>query len=298
MDDKKYYSTVKRVLIIVLALNIVVTLAKGLYGWYTNSLSMISDSIHSFFDSTSNIIGIVGIIIASRPPDIRHPYGHSKYETFASIGVAVLLFITCFEIFQSAIGRFLNPTTPEINIISFLIMGITIAINIGVSVYENRKGHEIKSNILIADSLHTRSDIYVSLAVVLGFFVIQLGYAIADPIIAVIIAILIAKMGIEIIKESSGVLLDKTVVDEEIIKKIVNSNRGVEDSHKIRTRGSASHIYVDLHIILDSCYSLDDAHTIAHEVENSLKTRIPEIKDVVVHLDPCKNQNQEKRTNN
>ncbi len=293
MDDKEYYSTVKRVLIIILALNILVTLAKGVYGWYTNSLSMISDGIHSFFDSTSNVIGIIGIIIASRPPDIQHPYGHNKFETFASIGIAILLFITCFEILQSAIGRFFSPSTPEINLISFLIMGITIAINIGVSVYENRKGHEMKSNILIADSLHTRSDIYVSLAVVLGFFAIQLGYVIADPVIAIIIAILIAKMGIEIIKESSGVLLDKTPIDKEIIKKIVNSNRRVEDCHKIRTRGSASHIYVDLHIILDSCYSLDEAHTIAHEVEDDLKSSIPEIKDVVVHLDPCKNQNQE-----
>ena len=293
MDDKEYYSTVKRVLIIILALNILVTLAKGVYGWYTNSLSMISDGIHSFFDSTSNVIGIIGIIIASRPPDIQHPYGHNKFETFASIGIAILLFITCFEILQSAIGRFLSPSTPEINLISFLIMGITIAINIGVSVYENRKGHEMKSNILIADSLHTRSDIYVSLAVVLGFFAIQLGYVIADPVIAIIISILIAKMGIEIIKESSGVLLDKTPIDKEIIKKIVNSNRRVEDCHKIRTRGSASHIYVDLHIILDSCYSLDEAHTIAHEVEDDLKSSIPEIKDVVVHLDPCKNQNQE-----
>lgn len=293
MDDKEYYSTVKRVLIIILAFNIMVTLAKGIYGWYTNSLSMISDSIHSFFDSTSNVIGIIGIIIASRPPDIQHPYGHNKFETFASIGIAILLFITCFEILQSAINRFLNPVTPEINIISFLIMGITIAINIGVSVYENRKGHEIKSNILISDSLHTRSDIYVSLAVILGFIVIQLGYGVADPIIAIIISILIAKMGIEIIKESSGVLLDKTAIDKEIIKKIVNSNKRVEDCHKIRTRGSASHIYVDLHIILDSCYSLDEAHDIAHEVEDNLKSSIPEIKDVVVHLDPCKNQNHE-----
>lgn len=293
MDDKKYYSTVKRVLIIILVFNIMVTLAKGLYGWYTNSLSMISDSIHSFFDSASNIIGIIGIIIASRPPDVQHPYGHNKFETFASIGIAVLLFITCFEILQSAIDRFLNPATPEISIISFLIMGITIAINIGVSVYENRKGHEIKSNILISDSLHTRSDIYVSLAVILGFILIKLGYVVADPIISIIISILIAKMGIEIIKESSGVLLDKKAIDKEIIKKIVNSNKRVEDCHKIRTRGSASHIYVDLHIILDSCYSLDEAHTIAHEVENDLKSSIHEIKDVVVHLDPCKNQNQE-----
>lgn len=170
MDERKYYSTVKRILIVILILNIAVAIAKGLYGAYTNSLSMISDGFHSLFDSASNVIGIVGIMIASRPPDAEHPYGYNKVETFASIGVAILLFITCFEIAQSAIGRFFVAETPEITTLSFLIMGVTIAINIGVSWYEYRKGGEIGSNILISDSLHTKSDIYASIAVVLGFF--------------------------------------------------------------------------------------------------------------------------------
>ncbi|MCE5215169.1 MAG: cation diffusion facilitator family transporter, partial [Methanobacterium sp.] len=128
MNQKSYYSSVKRVLIIVLALNIAVALSKMIYGWLTNSLSMVSDGFHSLFDGTSNIIGIIGIIIASRPPDQVHPYGHEKFETFASLGIAFLLFITCFEILQSAIGRFFNPETPDITMISFLIMGITLVI--------------------------------------------------------------------------------------------------------------------------------------------------------------------------
>ncbi|WP_414468807.1 cation diffusion facilitator family transporter [Methanobacterium sp. ACI-7] len=287
MRDDNYYLNVKRVLIIILILNIFVAVIKGFYGSYTNSLSMISDGFHSLFDSTSNIIGLIGISIASRPPDTNHPYGYNKVETFASIGIAFLLFITCFELIQSAFNRYFTSETPEITVLSFLIMIITIGINIGVSRYENKKGNQFGSSILISDSLHTRSDVYASISVIIGFIAIELGYTFMDSIIAVFIAILIALMGIRIIKQSSNVLIDKAPVDENLIKKLVNSMDHIKGCHKIRTRGSKSFIFVDLHIMLDSCYDLNDAHTIAHEVEEKLKNTIRGIEDVVVHVDPC-----------
>lgn len=287
MIHQSYYSNVKRVLLIVLILNIAVALAKMIYGWMTNSLSMVSDGFHSLFDGTSNVIGIIGITLASRPPDSVHPYGHEKFETFASLGIAFLLFITCFEILQSALGRFYNPETPDITLISFLVMGITLLINLAVSQYEKNQGLKLGSSILVADSKHTRSDVYVSIAVILGFIAIKMGFNIIDPIIAVIIAILIARMGIEIIKSSSSVLLDSAPLDAETIRKVVNSIPKVRDSHKIRSRGLASHVYVDLHVTLEACSSAEEAHEIAHLVENKLKSSIPEIEDVVVHVDPC-----------
>jgi len=287
LPDDSYYTTVKRVLLLVLVLNLAVSLAKLLYGWYTNSLSMVSDGFHSLFDATSNVIGVVGIILASRPPDPSHPYGHSKFETFSSLGIAVLLFVTCFEILQSAWGRFLNPTVPDITILSFLVMGVTIAVNITVSWYENRKGQELGSSILIADSMHTRSDIYSSLVVIGGFVLIKLGFNLADPIISLLIVVLIARMGVKIIKQSSDVLLDRAPLSEELIRELVCQLEEVKDCHRIRSRGVASQIYVDLHITLDACYSVNQAHKIAHQAEDKLKTNIPGVKDVVVHVDPC-----------
>ena len=232
MNKPSYYSSVKRVLIIVLVLNVAVALAKMIYGWMTNSLSMVSDGFHSLFDGTSNVIGIIGIALASRPPDKVHPYGHEKFETFASLGIAFLLFLTCFEILQSALGRFYNPETPSITLISFGIMIVTLLINLAVSQYEKNQGLKLGSSILVADSKHTRSDVYVSIAVILGFIAITIGFNIVDPIIAIIIAILIAKMGIEIIKSSSSVLLDSAPLDEKTIRKIVVSVPKVKDSHK------------------------------------------------------------------
>lgn len=287
MPDDSYYTTVKRVLLIILVLNLAVSLAKLLYGWSTNSLSMVSDGFHSLFDATSNVIGVVGIILASRPPDPSHPYGHSKFETFSSLGIAVLLFVTCFEILQSAWDRFLNPTVPEITIISFLVMGVTIAVNITVSWYENRKGQELGSSILIADSMHTRSDIYASLVVIGGFVLIKLGFTLADPLISLLIVVLIARMGIRIIRQSSDVLLDRAPLSEDIIKEVVCQLPEVKDCHRIRSRGVASEIYVDLHITLDACYSINEAHRIAHQAEDKLKSSIPGVQDVVVHVETC-----------
>ena len=282
-----YYKTVQKVLIIVLILNLAVALAKLIYGWWTGSLSMVSDGFHSFFDGASNVIGIVGIILASRPPDPTHPYGHSKFETFSSIGIALLLFITCFEILQSALGRFLNPSVPNITTVSFMVMLVTISVNISVSWYENRKGKELGSSILIADSLHTRSDIYASLIVIVGFILIKMGFILADPIISILIAILIARMGLKIIKSSSDVLLDKAPLSEDLIKKIVCHLDGVQECHRIRSRGDTSQIYIDLHITLKSCNSVNEAHKIAQQVEDKLKSSIDGVKDVVVHVDPC-----------
>ncbi|NYB28124.1 MAG: cation transporter [Methanobacteriaceae archaeon] len=285
MNHQSYYTSVKRILIIVLVLNIGVALAKIIYGYWTNSLSIISDGFHSLFDGTSNVIGIIGITIASRPPDKIHTYGHEKFETFASLGIAFLLFITCFEILQSAVGRFYHPEIPDITILSFLIMGITLIINLVVSWYENREGEKLKSTILVADARHTRSDVYVSIAVILGFIAIQMGFSIVDPIIAVIIAVLIAKMGIQIIKSSSSILLDTAPLDEETIRSIVNKVPEVKECHRIRSRGPPSHIFVDLHVTLESSSSLSKAHEVAHIVEDKLKSSIPEIEDVVVHVE-------------
>lgn len=284
-NHQSYYKVVKRILFIVLFLNLGVALVKIIYGYWTNSLSIISDGFHSLFDSASNVIGIIGITIASRPPDKTHTYGHGKFETFASLGIALLLFITCFEIAQSAIGRIYNPEIPDITLFSFIVMGITLVVNLMVSWYENKEGERLKSSILVADAKHTRSDVYVSVAVILGLIAIQMGYSIVDPIIAIIIAVLIAKMGVEIIRSSASVLLDRAPLKEETIRNIANSVAEVKESHKIRSRGLPSQIYVDLHVTLESNVSLFEAHKIAHLVEDKLKNSIPEIEDVVVHVE-------------
>ena len=286
MDGGIYYSTVRRILIIIFVLNIVVALVKGAYGLFTNSLSMTTDGLHSLFDSTSNIIGLVGIALASRPPDKEHPYGHSKFETFASLGIAVLLFASCLQIIFAATNRFLHPEAPDITAISFAIMGATLAVNVGVSAYEYIIGKRLKSSILVADSMHTRSDIYASLGVILGFRAVQMGYPQADPAIALLIVVLIVHTGLEIMKDSSQVLLDKALVEESVIRKLAESVEGVCNCHRVRTRGSPGDMFVDLHIGVDSSHSVEAAHKVSLEVEEKIKSSLEGVKDVVVHMEP------------
>ncbi|OPY48504.1 MAG: ferrous iron efflux protein F [Methanosaeta sp. PtaU1.Bin060] len=281
-----YYSTVRRVLIIIFVLNLSVGLMKGAYGLYTNSLSMAADGLHSIFDSSSNIIGLVGIAIASRPPDKEHPYGHSKFETFASIGIAALLFASCIQVVEAAVNRFLNPSFPEITYWSFAIMGATLAVNVGVAAYEYIIGRRLKSSILVADSMHTRSDVYASVGVILGFFAVRMGYPLADPIIALIITGLIILTGIEIIKESSRVLLDHALIEERVIRDLAESVDGVCNCHRIRTRGTPGEMYIDLHIGVDPSLSIEAAHKLGLAVENKIEETIDGVRDVVVHMEP------------
>lgn len=288
-----YFKTVRKILVIILVLNLAVAMAKIGYGWYSNSLSMLTDGFHSFFDGASNVVGIVGITLASRPADKDHQYGHWKIETFSSIIIAVLLFLVGFEIVKSAIERFFNPTSPEITSISFLIMIVTIGINIGVSWYEYRKGREIDSKILVADSMHTRSDIYASIAVIIGFIAIKAGYTFIDPIIALGIALLIGKTGIEIIKESSEVLLDKSIIDSKTIKNLLMDIEGVESIHNIRTRGKESNTLIDMHLTVDPLLSIEEAHHICEIVENRIKNCIPGVTEILIHIEPENEENKE-----
>ena len=281
-----YYGAVRRILIIIFVFNIFTALAKGIYGLFTGSLSMQADGLHSLFDGTANIIGLVGISLASRPPDVDHPYGHAKYESFASIGIAVLLFASCIQLILAAANRLKNGSVPVVTELSFVIMIITVIINIGVSTYEYIIGKKLKSSILVADSLHTRSDIYASLGVILSLFAINNGFPLADPIIALAICGLIVHTGIEILRDTSPALLDRAPVDAKVIIDLAESVDGVCSCHAVRTRGLASEIYVDLHIGVDAALKMDAAHQVSEEVERTIKNKIPGVRDVVVHIEP------------
>jgi cation diffusion facilitator family transporter len=281
------YQAIKWTLIIILIVNLSVALAKGIYGVTTNSLSLIADALHSFFDASSNIIGLIAIRLARKPADTEHPYGHWKYETVAAIIIAAMIFLTGIEIIESAIERVIAPTTPEVTVVSFIIVIGTIIINFITTIYEQKRGQALDSSILMADALHTRSDIFVSMSVLVSFIGILLGFPIIDPIVAIFVAAMIFHTGIEITKESIEVLVDTSVVDPSKIQSIVNQVEGVVDSHKIRSRGQHNKITIDLHVMVDPEISVHDGHDVASKVEQTLMDKIPGVRDVTVHIGPA-----------
>ncbi len=277
---------VRRVLLLTLALNIIVAIAKIMYGYRIGSISMLSDGFHSSFDGTSNIIGLIGIWIASQPPDETHPYGHSKFETLSIIAIAVLIFGAGIEILKEAYHRLHNPNHIEVSALSFIIMAATLSVNIFVMKYEAGKGRELKSDFLLADAIHTRSDIFISLSVIISLVAAAIGYPVVDVIAALVIVVFIVKMGISILKSATAVLTDSACINPEEIQQVVNKIEGVKDSHNIRTRGNEGHANIDLHILVDPEARIREAHQVAHSVEEALKEKFPAVKDVVIHVEP------------
>ena len=279
----------RKVLIYTLILNWLVALAKLVYGILTSSASMTADGFHSFADGTNNVIGLVGFAIAGRPIDRTHPYGHEKYETLTALGIGGLLLIVAFNIFKNAVQRFNSPIVPEVkvNLGSFLVMAVTIGVNIFVMAYENREGKRLKSDFLISDSYHTRSDILVSCSVIATLVAVKFGMPIIDTVVAGFIAVFICFSAFEILWQTSRVLSDAAVVSPETIKSIVTHFDDVVDCHKVRTRGRQDNICVDLHIWVKPNMHIDRSHELAHKIEEKLKEEIPGVKEVITHIEPA-----------
>jgi cation diffusion facilitator family transporter len=283
----KSYASIRRVLLIVLALNWLVALAKVVFGLASRSASMVADGFHSLSDGASNIIGLIGIHLAFRPKDIDHPYGHKKYETFFSLGIAFLLFLVAIGIVHESLGRLANPLALKITGSSFITMAVTMAVNLLVMYYEKKRGKELKSDILVSDAMHTKADIFTSLSVILALFAAKAGYPMLDPVISVIISSFIAYSGYEIAREGSAILCDTAAMtDVRPIVEIVLKVPGVKACHKVRTRGRSDDIYIDLHVQVANDTRIDEAHKICYDIEESIKKSIPGASDVVVHVEP------------
>jgi len=279
-------AAIRRVLWITLFCNICVSGAKIAYGYFSNSVSMTADGFHSMFDGVSNIVGFIGIYFASNPPDEDHPYGHRKIETIFTIFIGVMMSLTCFEIFKQVYQSIKSEPQVRVTTESFLIMIITLGINIFVTTYEKRRGKKINSEFLIADAQHTKSDIYATIGVIIGLIFMKLGFTRADTIVGAVVGILVARAGIGILREAAGVLADRKQLDPKQIKEIVCGIDNVIDCHRVRTRGTNSHIFIDLHVIVKPELSVIDGHKIAHTAEERIKENIKAEVDVVVHIEP------------
>ncbi len=285
------YDRVQRTLALVFVLNLAVAVAKAVFGIMAGSVSMVADSLHSLFDSLSNIVGILSTRIASQPPDRSHPYGHGKFETVGTMIIGAMLLLSAYWIISEGAERLVSREAPVITSITILVMVATILINIFVSTYERRQGEALKSQILIADAKHTTSDIFVSLSVLGGFAAVSLGFPLADPLIAFGIGILIARMGLVILKDAGNVLTDAVVVDcEDRVAAVVASVEGVRGYHGFRCRGKPQELFADIHIMVDPDISVAEGHAIAEEVVAKILAGVEEIEDVVVHVDPNERQ--------
>lgn len=281
------YAKVKRVLWSILFANLAVATIKIAIGIYISSASLTSDGFHSLADGSSNIIGLIGIQLASKPIDESHPYGHGKFETLAGLFIAVMLFFIGFNIILESIKRFFNPLIPNITPESLAVLLVTLAINIFVSVYEYKKGKALNSKILISDSLHTRSDIYVSLGVLATLLGIKLGLPpVIDTIASLVVAVFILHAAYEVFMDNSEILVDKAVIDSAIVKNITMSFEQIKNVHNIRSRGCNKNFFIDMHIMIDPNMNVEECHKLIHDIEVKLGQETNKEIQVMIHIEP------------
>ena len=286
-DPSQRLHGISRVLWRILWLNLIVALAKLVYGMRSGAIAITADGLHSVLDASSNVLGLVGMSIARRPPDDNHPYGHRKYETFAALGIAAMLFFGCYEIVAAAVERLGHPRLSKVSPVGIGVMLATLAVNLFVIRTEQREGERLGSELLLADAAQTRSDAVASLIVLGSFVAIWLGIGWADVAAAGLIVVFILRAGIGILKTTLSTLSDERRIEPALVEQVALEEPGVMEAHNVRSRGPADDIHLDLHVLVDPRMAIASAHEVGHRVEQRLRDRWPGLTDVVVHVEPA-----------
>jgi cation diffusion facilitator family transporter len=271
-----------------LVANILVLIAKATIGIIAGSLAVMGDAIHSSVDAVYNVLGLVVVRVAAREPDEEHPYGHGKFETLGALSIVVFLSITCFELIRSAVERLIGGGhAVQITDLGLLILLATLAANVVVAWYENRRGRQLQSELLIADAAHTRTDVFITIGVLIGLIFSRQGYRWVDPVVAIGVALLIVRVAYRILQRVVPVLVDERAVPAPTIRETAQAVEGVKDAYGIRSRGGNAGVrYAEVTIAVDSAANVADAHAIADKVEERLKHDL-ELEEVTVHVEPC-----------
>lgn len=278
------YTSIQRVLILTFLLNILATAAKLGVGLWTGALSLVADGLDTLFDGLSNVIGLLAVRISSQPPDEDHPYGHRKFETLAALFIAAALFVTAWELTTGAISRLWEPPPVLVNRWSIAALFFSSLVQGFTGWWELRQARQLESEVLLADARHTLASIGVSAAVLIGLALVSLGYVWADPLVALLVAGVIVKIGIDTLTENIPALVDRAPLDAARIGDVVGSVQGVESYHRIRSRGTIDSVAIDLHVRVSPQLSMQDANAIADEVRRRLLT-LPGVGDVTVHAE-------------
>lgn len=286
---------IKFVLWVVLFMNIAVALAKLAWGVVSGSVAMQADGVHSLFDGTSNVVGLLGMRMAGRPADRDHAYGHGKFETFASAVIGVMLLVAAYRVGSTAVERLMGGGQPaEVTAVSFAVMLGTLAVNLSITIWERYQGRKLTSPILTADARHTGSDVFVSLGVIAGLVLVRLGYPQADAIAALLVSAMIVYTAWQVFKEANVTLSDAVRIPPSDICDVVLAVPGVLGCHTVRTRGSEAEVYVDMHIQVDPAATVADGHEVAEAAERAVAEHFAQVADVIAHLEPLDEYQAEK----
>jgi cation diffusion facilitator family transporter len=286
-DSRERSTGVRRVLGGILIANIAVVIVKFIVGLDTNSLAVFGDALQSSVDAVNNLFAIAVVRVAAKAPDEEHPYGHAKFETLGALLIALLLALSIFELVRGAIARLVaGSAPPSVTSTALLLLGFTLAINVAVVWFETRAGRRLQSDLLLADALHTRTDVFITLGVVGGLALARAGLAWADPAIAIAVAVLVGRAGYQILRRSIPTLVDERAADQTAIQQEAEGVDGVVSAYSIRSRHAGDRRFAELTISVDGGANVASAHRIADQVEDRLRDNL-QLDEVTVHVEPC-----------
>ena len=277
----------RAVLAKVLVLNLIVVAIKVIVGVRTGALSVLGAALESSLDVLNNVVGMILVSVAARAPDETHPYGHAKFETLGALAIVTFLSISCFELLKEGIIQLRASRSPDApTLLEIGLIGLTLVVNALIVIYERRRGRELSSSFLIADAAHTNSDLYVTVLAIASLALTRFGYGVLDPVLALLVALIIAWNGYQILRETVPILVDERGLDSADVRRLVERIPRVVEVRSVRSRAGASGVvFAEVTVSVAGSTSVADAHAIADEVERRIAEALG-ASEVVVHVEP------------
>lgn len=273
--------------------NTALIIFKIIAGILSNSVSIISETIHSGMDLVASPIAFVSVKQSAKPADKKHPYGHGKVENISGLAEGLLIFVAAAMIIIEAVKKIFEPAEINQATIAIVVMIVAAITNLAVSRKLYKVSQEEDSMALEADALHLKTDVYTSLGVGIGILLIKLtGFLMLDSIVAILVALLIIKEAWELSRNALDYLIDAGLSDEEEaeIEKVIkeHSNQFI-NYHKLKTRKSGNVKHIDFHITVDPQLTVAETHNIIGQIKRHMSEKIKNTR-VSIHVDPYKEE--------
>ncbi|MCS7185458.1 MAG: cation diffusion facilitator family transporter [Armatimonadota bacterium] len=279
----------QRAAIISVAATSTLTIIKLLVGWWSGSVSVISEGLHSGTDLLAALMAWFAVRQSGKPPDTEHPYGHGKFESLSGAVEAILIWLACFLIAREAIQKLIHGVEVSQPAAALAVMAFSTIVNFVVSTHLFSVARKTESLALEADGWHLRTDAYSSAGVLVGLGVLAItGWHFLDPLLALLVAALIAKAGYDLLIQASKHLLDASLPssEEKIVANILQRHaQNFINAHHLRTRQAGKQRYIDLHLVVRGDMTVEEAHQLCDEIERDIRKSLPDA-DITIHVEP------------
>ncbi|HEV2769839.1 MAG TPA: cation diffusion facilitator family transporter [Solirubrobacteraceae bacterium] len=259
-------------------------------GVLTGSVAILADAVNSAIDLLASVVAYFSVREADKPADLEHPYGHEKLENLAAAIEGMLILVGAGIVVYESVRRLASGAEVRNLALGIAIIALTVVVNFAVSAFLSRRAQQTGSPALEGDAAHLRTDAISSAGVLIGLGLVELtGAAWLDPVVALLVTLAIVGTGMRLLTRSGRVLVDEALPEHELtaIQEEIQGfgPRGVAGFHALRGRRAGARVYVDLHLQFRTGTSLEDAHDVAHQLQDAIRTRLGGA-DVLIHLEP------------